>query len=215
VVGRGAEGHPGDEGHGGDRCYRVIHGDHRIEACQAAPPALAAAARTIGAAQIQTAGRSVGNLANASPAGERWPVLLAYVVVVTDRRSIPIDSSSPATGRPCAAGRRADHRGPISPGPGGRVPQSRNARRAGDLEIVMAVSRNPARIAIGSVAEVPLRARARRGCARARRPRGTVLAVAEDIRPIDDVRSTAAYRRTVTQNVLRELLESAHRSPRT
>ncbi len=55
-------------------------------------PALAAAARTIGAAQIQNRGTLGGNLANASPAGDTLPVLLAYdVVVVTDRRSIPID----------------------------------------------------------------------------------------------------------------------------
>src|SRR5258705_11681921 len=52
--------------------------------------ALAAAARTIGAAQIQNRGTLGGNLANASPAGDTLPVLLAYdAVVVTDRRSIP------------------------------------------------------------------------------------------------------------------------------
>ena len=55
-------------------------------------PALVAAARTIGAAQIQNRGTLGGNLANASPAGDTLPVLLAYdAVVVTDRRSIPID----------------------------------------------------------------------------------------------------------------------------
>jgi len=70
----------------------------------------------------------------------------------------------------------------------------------------MAVSRSPARIAIGSVAEdrcalaVPRRRWTGRrgwrdhGCGRGHPP-------------IDDVRSTAAYRRTVTQNVLRELLD--------
>ena len=41
---------------------------------------------------------------------------------------------------------------------------------------------------------------------------GAITAVAEDIRPIDDVRSTAAYRRAVTQNVLRELLNAFARS---
>src|SRR5258706_1893035 len=56
-------------------------------------PALAAAARTIGAAQIQNRGTLGGNLANASPAGDTLPVLLAYdPVVVTDRRAIPIDT---------------------------------------------------------------------------------------------------------------------------
>ena len=40
-------------------------------------PALVAAARTIGAAQIQNRGTLGGNLANASPAGDTLPVLLA------------------------------------------------------------------------------------------------------------------------------------------
>src|SRR3989442_2126335 len=55
-------------------------------------PALAAAARTIGAAQIQNRGTLGGNLANASPAGGTPPALLAYdLTVVTDPRAIPID----------------------------------------------------------------------------------------------------------------------------
>ncbi len=70
----------------------------------------------------------------------------------------------------------------------------------------MAVSITPARIAIGSVAELHIRA-ARAEAALARGDAAAaVAAVAEDIRPIDDVRSTAAYRRAVSQNVLRELL---------
>src|SRR5437867_4410 len=76
---------------------------------------------------------------------------------------------------------------------------------------VMAVSRDPARIAIGSVAEVPLRARRAEAALERGDLDGAVLAVSEDIRPIDDVRSTAAYRRAVSQNVLRELLDSPAR----
>ena len=70
----------------------------------------------------------------------------------------------------------------------------------------MAVSRQPARIAIGSVAEVPLRARRAEAALEREDVDGAVAAVADDIRPIDDVRSTADYRRAVTRNVLRELL---------
>jgi CO/xanthine dehydrogenase FAD-binding subunit len=75
----------------------------------------------------------------------------------------------------------------------------------------MAVSRGPARIAIGSVAEIPLRAGRAEAALEQGDIEGAVSAVAEDIRPIDDVRSTAAYRRAVSQNVLRDLL----RKPRT
>jgi len=179
-------------------------------------PALAAAARTIGAAQIQNRGTLGGNLANASPAGDTLPVLLAYdVVVVTDRRSIPIDKFFTGYRKTAL---QADELITAVRFPLGREVAFRKVgTRAAQAisKIVMAVSRNPARIAIGSVAEVPLRARRAEAALERGDLEGTVLAVAEDIRPIDDVRSTAAYRRTVTQNVLRELLESAHRSPRT
>ncbi|HXO86294.1 MAG TPA: hypothetical protein VN803_12300, partial [Gemmatimonadales bacterium] len=75
-------------------------------------------------------------------------------------------------------------------------------------KVVMAVSRTPARIAVGSVAEVPMRASAAERALERGDVAGAVSAVAGDIRPIDDVRSTAAYRMTVTQNVLRDLLAS-------
>jgi len=55
---------------------------------------------------------------------------------------------------------------------------------------------------------VPLRARGAEAALERKDIEGAIAAVAEDIRPIDDVRSTAAYRRAVTQNVLRQLLES-------
>jgi xanthine dehydrogenase small subunit len=72
--------------------------------------------------------------------------------------------------------------------------------------VVIAVSLAPARIAVGSVAEVPLRAPKAEAALAKGDIEGAVAAVAEDIRPVDDVRSTAVYRRTVTQNVLRDLL---------
>jgi len=172
-------------------------------------PALAAAARTIGAAQIQNRGTLGGNLANASPAGDTLPVLLAYdAVVVTDRRSIAIDkfftgyrktalqSDELITAVRCPRGRQVAFRKV-----GTRAAQAIS-------KVVMAVCRDPARIAIGSVAEVPLRARRAEAALERNDVEGAIAAVAEDIRPIDDVRSTAGYRRAVTQNVLRELLLS-------
>ena len=176
-------------------------------------PGLVAAARTIGAAQIQNRGTLGGNLANASPAGDTLPVLLAYdAVVVTDRRAIPIDQFF--------TGYRKTALQPDELIVSVRIPLGRQVafRKVGTRaaqaisKVVMAVSRSPARVAIGSVAEVPLRA-ARAEAALARGDdANAVTAVADDIRPIDDVRSTAVYRRTVAQNILRELLDARPRA---
>ena len=176
-------------------------------------PALVAAARTIGAAQIQNRGTLGGNLANASPAGDTLPVLLAYdAVVVSDRRSIPIDQFF--TGYRKTALQPDELIVAVRIPLGRRVVFRKVGTRAAQAisKVVMAVSRSPARAAIGSVAEVPLRA-ARAEAALARHDdAGAVNALADDIRPIDDVRSTASYRRAVAQNILRELLDALPRS---
>lgn len=174
-------------------------------------PALVAASRTIGAAQIQNRGTLGGNLANASPAGDTLPVLLAYdAVVVTDRRSIPIDTFF--TGYRKTALQSDELITAVRFPLGRQVAFRKVGTRAAQAisKIVMAVSRSPAgaRVAIGSVAEVPLRARRAEAALERNDVEGAIAAVAEDIRPIDDVRSTAAYRRAVTQNVLRELLDA-------
>src|SRR5437016_13831480 len=122
-------------------------------------PALAAAARTIGAAQIQNRGTLGGNLANASPAGDTLPVLLAYdVVVVTDRRSIPIDRFF--TGYRKTALESDELITAVRFPLGRQVAFRKVGTRAAQAisKVVMAVSVTPARIAIGSVAELPLRA---------------------------------------------------------
>jgi len=167
-----------------------------------------AASLTIGAAQIQNRGTLGGNLANASPAGDTLPVLLACdAVVVTDRRAIPIGEFFTGYRKTALAPDEliVAVRFPLDQ----RVVRFRKVgTRAAQAisKVVIAVSLKPARIAVGSVAEVPLRAlKAEAALARGDID-GAVAAVAEDIRPVDDVRSTAVYRRTVTQNVLRELL---------
>jgi xanthine dehydrogenase small subunit len=170
-------------------------------------PALVAAARTIGAAQIQNRGTLGGNLANASPAGDTLPVLLAYdAVVVTDRRAIAIDGFF--------TGYRQTALQPDELITAVRFPIDRQVvfRKVGTRaaqaisKVVIAVCREPARVAIGSVAEIPLRALGAEAALAHGDVAGAITAVAADIRPIDDVRSTATYRRAVTQNVLGELL---------
>lgn len=171
-------------------------------------PALVAAARTIGAAQIQNRGTVGGNLANASPAGDTLPVLLACdAIVVTDRRRIPVAGFFTGYRTTALAPDEliVAVRFPLD----GRVVRFRKVgTRAAQAiaKVVIAVSRDPARIAVGSVAEVPLRASAAEAALARGDLAGAVAAIADDIRPIDDVRSSAAYRRAVTQNVLRQLL---------
>ena len=78
----------------------------RSALCREHAPALVEAAATIGAAQIQNRGTLGGNIANASPAGDTLPVLLAMdaAIELGGQRGERLDrrrpSSSPPTGRP-------------------------------------------------------------------------------------------------------------------
>jgi CO/xanthine dehydrogenase FAD-binding subunit len=173
-------------------------------------PALVDVSKTIGAVQVQNRGTLGGNLANASPAGDTLPFMLAAdATVVTDRRAIPV-SEFFTSYRQTALGAdelivsvRFPRDGRII---GFRKVGTRQAQAIS--KIVMAVCREPTRIAMGSVAEVPLRAtRAETALARGDID-GAVAAIDGDIRPIDDVRSTAEYRRRVARNVLRRLLNA-------
>jgi CO/xanthine dehydrogenase FAD-binding subunit len=67
------------------------------------------------------------------------------------------------------------------------------------------------RVAFGSVAEVPIRARRAEAALEGAIPSAEVAdhaaaAARADVRPIDDVRSTAGYRRTVSGSVLRRVV---------
>ena len=171
-------------------------------------PALVAAAQTIGASQTQNRGTLGGNLANASPAGDTLPVLLAAdAVVVTDRRTIPVADFFIGYRKTAlqAAELIVAVRFPLD----GRTVRFRKVgTRAAQAisKVVVAVSREPARVAVGWVAVGPLRGRGAEAALARGDVAGAVAAIAADIRPIDDVRSTAAYRHAVTQNVLRQLL---------
>ena len=67
------------------------------------------------------------------------------------------------------------------------------------------------RLALGSVAPTPIRARRTEAVLEGAAPREAVAdeaaaVLAEEISPIDDVRSTAAYRRSVSGRILHRLL---------
>ena len=177
-------------------------------------PMLAAAAREVGGVQIQNRGTLGGNVANASPAGDTLPVLAAADAVVVLR-------SATATRRvPFAAfyvGYRQSVRRPEELIVGFEIPAIHGTqwfRKVGTRaaqaisKIVMAGVRSGAgaptvRIALGSVAPTVVRAvqteEALAGGATLEHARRLLE---QEITPIDDIRSTAEYRRRVASNLL-------------
>ena len=188
-------------------------------------PALEQAAATVGAAQIQNRGTIGGNICNASPAGDTLPVLLA-VEAVFDLGSTQGERSVPAGG--FWTGYRETARQPDELLLRVRFPVERRRhtrfRKVGTRaaqaisKVVMALSyREDAgvwrdvRLALGSVAATPIRAPQTESVLEGAAPRETVAdhaaaVLAAEIQPIDDVRSTAGYRRSVSARVLHRLL---------
>jgi CO/xanthine dehydrogenase FAD-binding subunit len=183
---------------------------------------LAAAAREIGGVQIQNRGTIGGNVANASPAGDTLPVLAAAeaIVVLTSAagtRRVPFNEFY--TGYRKTA-RRPDEliaAFEIAPVRGRQWFRKVGTRAAQAIsKVVMAAvipergrsatrggDGNGVRIAIGSVAPTVVRARHAEAVLDAG---GTIAdaqhALASDVHPIDDIRSTAEYRRRVAANLL-------------
>jgi CO/xanthine dehydrogenase FAD-binding subunit len=189
-------------------------------------PALAEAAATIGAAQIQNRGTIGGNAANASPAGDTLPILLATdaeLVVGGERgeRTVAAADFWPAYRRTALA---PDElllriRFPLS---GERQVRFRKVgtRRAQAIsKVVMALAWQPdgagawadVRLALGSVAATPVRASrteaALEGAHPTQEAADQAAAILQDeISPIDDVRSTADYRRAVAGRVVHRII---------
>jgi CO/xanthine dehydrogenase FAD-binding subunit len=183
-------------------------------------PMLAAAAAQIGGVQIQNRGTLGGNVANGSPAGDTLPVLAALDALVelrsiTGTRRVPFGSFF--TGyRATVAQPDELITGFAIPDVGGRQWFRKVGTRAAQAisKVVMAgvIGREP-RLAIGSVAPTVRRLTA----TEAALADGQSIAAAQqvmltEIAPIDDVRSTAEYRRRVAMNLLAEFWE--HRGRR-
>jgi CO/xanthine dehydrogenase FAD-binding subunit len=210
----------------------------RSVACRELLPTLVEAAATIGAAQIQNRGTLGGNIANASPAGDTLPVLLALdaeIVVGSARgeRTIPAADFWVAYRRTALAPDELILRIRI-PVAGGREARFRKigTRRAQAIsKVVMALAWREAegtlrprrtdgrawsdvRLALGSVADRPIRATATEAALEGSAPTpetadAAATSLAAEIVPIDDVRSTADYRRAVAARVLHRLIRDA------
>lgn len=175
-------------------------------------PMLVDAARQVGGVQIQNRGTIGGNIANGSPAGDTLPVFASVDAVVVVRsaaaeRRIPFGEFY--------SGYRASVVRPdelivaveIPPVEGRQWFRKVGTRAAQAIsKVVMAGVRSTSpRVALGSVGPVVVRAReAERALEGRKGIDAAVAALAQDISPIDDVRSTAEYRRVVAGNLLRQ-----------
>ena len=191
-------------------------------------PLLCRAAAETGSVATQNRGTLGGNIANASPAADSPPALLVYdaeIEVVSAGGTRWIAYQQFHSGykqmdlQPSELIRRI------------RLPRNKHAwkqyfrkvgtRRAQAISKVCfaAAARMEAgrmsevRIVLGSVAPTVLRAARAEETLRGQKPEPEILKAAQDalageIAPIDDIRSTSRYRRTVARNLLAEFVES-------
>lgn len=174
-------------------------------------PILAQASLEVGGVQIQNRGTLGGNVANASPAGDTLPVLAVAEAVVVLRSA---DAERRVPFAEFYTGYRQTVRRPdeliagfeIPPVEGRQWFRKVGTRAAQAIsKVVMAAVRGPRpRIALGSVAPTVIRLpNVEQALAGGADMDEAVRLLDQDIRPIDDIRSTADYRRDVAGNLLR------------
>ena len=178
-------------------------------------PLLVDAARQVGAIQIQARGTWAGNIVNASPAADGVPVLMAYdaIVVLESRRGrelVPLDRFY--------SGYKQMRRRPDELIVAIHLPRRRysyqvfekvGSRRAQAIaKVGLAVTRSDAgwRVVAASVAPTirrcPTVERLLETGAPVASPNDLLPAIAQDVAPIDDIRSTAHYRTRVMARLL-------------
>lgn len=174
-------------------------------------PMLVAASREVGGVQIQNRGTIGGNIANASPAGDTLPVLAAADALVVlkstqSERRVPITDFY--TGYRTSV-RRADElivAVEVPPVEGTQWFRKVGTRAAQAIsKVVMAGTRaTKPRLALGSVAPTVVRLPRTEAALASGASLDEAARVLEDeIQPIDDLRSTAEYRKAVAINLLR------------
>jgi CO/xanthine dehydrogenase FAD-binding subunit len=191
-------------------------------------PMLAAAAREVGALAIQSRGTWIGNVANASPAADGVPALMAYdadleIARKGERRRVPLANFYRGYKQMDLRPDELITEIHLPPPSLGFVEYFRKvgARRfqtisktllAGRIRLASDSTIADIRLVFASVAPFTLRAFQTEALLRGRPLTQDSIAEAakaiqDEIRPIDDIRSTEAYRRRVTANLLRDFLE--------
>ncbi len=178
-------------------------------------PLLVEAARLVGAVQIQTRGTWAGNIGNGSPAADGVPVLMAYDARVTLQsaqgiREVPLDQYY--TGYRQSVRRHEELIVDI------RVPRrprtlewfhkvgARSAQAITKVGVAMVCSPDGWRVVANSVAPQVVRCTHMEEALDAGRTFGSSNEVRalidQDVAPIDDLRSTAEYRREVLSRLI-------------
>jgi CO/xanthine dehydrogenase FAD-binding subunit len=189
-------------------------------------PLLASAAAWTGSIANQNRGTLGGNLVNASPAADSLPALLVYdahLILTSARGERRVSYSEFHTGYKktiltpdelvlaVCLPRRFDGYFAYT-----RKVGARNAQAISKV-CMAALARTDGgivedvRIALGSVAPVPLRMSQTEAVIKEKAPDTALakragLAAMEEVRPIDDIRSTVSYRRAVSGNLVEDFL---------
>jgi CO/xanthine dehydrogenase FAD-binding subunit len=185
-------------------------------------PMLAAAAREVGGVQIQNRGTLGGNVANGSPAGDTLPVLAAADARVVLRSADEI-RRVPFTAFYTGYRQSVRRAGELIVG--FEIPAIRGAQwfRKIGTRAAQAISKvviagvassadGSVRIALGSVAPTVVRAtRTEAALAAGATIEDAQRTLLEEIAPIDDIRSTAEYRRRAASNLLAKFWTDTHR----
>ena len=193
-------------------------------------PQLAELAQRFGSPPVRNSGTLCGNIANGSPIGDAMPVLIALGAEIELRRGshtrrLPLDQFYLGYQRKDLASAEFITAVIVpAPQPGRRVASYKVSKRFDqDISAVcaaFAVDRqgdrvSSARIAFGGLAAIPARARATEA-ALIGRPwnldsiETAAAALAEDFRPLTDLRASSAYRLQAAGNLLRRFyFESA------
>ncbi|MBI2090164.1 MAG: xanthine dehydrogenase family protein subunit M [Deltaproteobacteria bacterium] len=191
---------------------------------------IAKGAAAVGSIQTQNRATLGGNLCNASPAADTAPPLIALSArarIASSRRDreVPLEEFFLGPGKTCLQPNEL-LKEIFIPAPAGRSGGSfqRCTRTAMDIALVncavflsLAPKRETIadiRIALGAVAPTPLRARPAEDVLRGKNPdKGAVEEAADraaaGASPIDDIRSSASYRRDMVRILTRRAIEEA------
>ncbi len=217
------------------------NGGYRIGACMTSSevaqssairehfPALCEGAFRLGSPLIRNLATVAGNLVSARPAADLPPPLMAYGASVTLRspsgeRSIPLDEFFKGPGATMAEPTEIMESVHLAlpPAQSGAAYLKLGIRQTLEISIVNVAAFlaldgdriQSARVVLGSVAPMPIRAPSAEKALAGRKPSAELFAeaaqeAARDARPIDDFRASADYRRDMVAVLARRVLETA------